>query len=340
MEDILGIDPGLELRALVLKDYIRLLRVSNWYKNFLVFLAIIFAEVPSEWPWTKIPALFRLENYPPLLLGFMVFCAVSSACYIFNDVKDIEEDMAHPEKRNRPLPSGAVSRASAIALALVLSVVGVLVAYSLHPVFFLLIILYIINTQAYNYVLRRYAIVDVISIACGFIIRAISGAFLLVPPVPFTSWLVIGVFFVALVLGLGKRKNEMQILGPAAVQHKRVFGQYTESMLNQSIVMSASWVVLFYALYTYENFRDTMTTQPVMLTVPIVAGLVMRYVYLIESGSPVGRKPHLVIKDKGMVIGGLLYALTLIWTLFFWVPVFNFFYDLFPPLFPPQPSGP
>ncbi len=325
---------------MVLKDYIRLLRVSNWYKNFLVFLAVIFAEVPSEWPWDKIPALFRLENYPPLIMGFLVFCAISSAGYIINDIKDIEEDAMHPEKRNRPLPSGAVSRANAITLASVLGVIGIFGAYALHPVFFLLIILYIINTQAYNHFLRRYAIIDVISIAFGFIIRAISGAFLLVPPVPFTSWLVIGVFFLALVLGLGKRKNEMQMLGPDATQHKAVFDQYTDSMLSQGIAMSASWVVLFYALYTYENFRDTMITQPVMLTVPIVAGMVMRYVYLIESGSPVGRKPHLVIKDKGMIIGGLIYALTLIWTMFFWVPVFNFFYELFPPLFPPRPGGP
>ncbi|NWF95235.1 MAG: UbiA prenyltransferase family protein [Candidatus Thorarchaeota archaeon] len=319
------------------RDYIRLLRVHQWYKNFLVFLAIIFAEVPKEWPWTTVPALFRWSNYPPLILGFLSFCAVSSAVYIFNDVKDIEEDAQHPEKRHRPLPSGAVSRRSALILGSVLMIVGLTVAFTRHPVFFVLVILYIINSQLYNYYLRKWAIVDVVAIAVGFIIRAISGAFLLEPVVPFTSWLVIGVFFVALVLGFGKRKNELQYLGQDAAIHKQVFIHYTDEMLNQGITMSATWVVLFYALYTYENFRDTMTTQPVMMTVPIVAGIVMRYVYLIFSGSPVGRKPHLAIRDKGILIGGILFFIVLVWTLFFWEPFFDWFYDVFRDLFPPMP---
>lgn len=316
-------------------DYLKLLRPHQWYKNFLVYLAVIFAEVPDSWPWPAMPAIFVWTNYIPLTLGFLVFCAVSSSGYIMNDVKDIEEDAAHPEKMHRPLPSGAVSRSSAITLAVVLMAIGVVVAYFLNTVFFLIIILYIVNGQAYNYFLRRWAVIDVVTIAMGFILRAISGAFLL--RVPFTSWLVIGVFFAALVLGFGKRRNEMQLLGEDAWKHKNVLGQYTEAMLDQGIIMSSTWVVLFYALYTYENFRETMNTQPVMLTIPIVAGLVLRYVYLVESGSPVGRKPHLAVKDKGMFIGAILFLIVLIWTLFFWVPVFDFFSRLFPPLFPPFP---
>ena len=320
---------------MAVKDYLRLMRPHQWYKNLLIFLAIIFVEIPTEWPWEKLPAILNLSNYPPLILGFAVFCAVSSAGYIINDITDMEEDAAHPEKKNRPLPSGNVPTSSARFLAVVLLISGLIVAYIINGLFFLLVIIYLINSQLYNYFLRKRAIIDVVDIAVGFIIRAIAGT--VVIRVEFTSWLVVGVFFLALVLGFGKRKNELQLLGEDAATHKQVFTQYTDSMLDHAITMSATWFVLFYALYTYENFRENMVYQPVMMTVPIVAGLVLRYVYLIQIGSPVGRKPHLAFKDKGMLMGGILFLLVLIVSLFFWRGVFIFLIMLFPPLFPPPP---
>ncbi|MEM4736208.1 MAG: UbiA prenyltransferase family protein, partial [Candidatus Thorarchaeota archaeon] len=320
-----------EVSSVSLRGHIRLLRIHQWYKNFLVYLAIVFVEVPKEWPWPTMPAVFVWTNYIPLTLGFIVFCAVSSSNYIVNDIKDRAEDAAHPEKRGRPIPSGDVSVTSALLLSIVLLAGSLTTAYAMNPIFFILIILYIVNSQAYNFLLRRYAVVDVITIAVGFIIRAIAGAILL--GVPFTSWLVVGVFFVALVLGFGKRKNELLYLGDDAVHHKHVYAQYDEKILDQCISLSAAWVVLFYALYTYENFRDTMNTQPVMMTVPIVAGIVLRYVYLLQSESPVGRKPHLAFRDKGILVGSIVFGLALVWTLFFWVPVFEFVRGLFPPLF-------
>ncbi|RDE14908.1 MAG: hypothetical protein C4K49_06840 [Candidatus Thorarchaeota archaeon] len=321
---------------MAIRDYVQLMRPYQWYKNLLVFVAIVFVEIPKQWPWETLPAIFNFwKYYPPLILGFLVFCAVSSAGYVLNDVQDLEKDAAHPEKRNRPLPSGRASKGKAVTLALVLLAVGLVSAYVLNGVFFMLVLLYIINSQAYNFYLRNKAVIDVVTIAVGFIVRAIAGTFLI--HVPFTSWLVIGVFFVALVLGFGKRKNELQLLGDLAPQHKAVFWEYTDDMLNHGITMAATWVVMFYALYCYENFRDVMNTQPVMMTVPIVAGIVMRYVYLLESGSPIGRKPHLALKDNVMLAGLVLFGLVLIWTLFFWQPVMEFFMALFPPLFPLTP---
>ena len=317
--------------AMAVKDYIKLMRPHQWYKNLLVFVAIVFVESPEplHWPWTQIPAVFDITKYPPLIIGFLVFCAISSAGYIMNDIFDIDKDAAHPEKMDRPLPSGRASKDVAVVLAILLYAIGFVVSlYILGSGFFLLaIILYIINSQLYSWKLRNWAIVDVCIIAVGFIIRAVAGTFLIRDsegnPIPFTSWLIIGIFFVALVLAFGKRKNELQLLGDEAPLHKPVFKQYTESMLDQGITMSGTWVVLFYALYCYNQFGTRMATQPVMLTVPIAAGIVMRYIYLIQSGSPVGRKPHLAIKDKGILIGGILFVLSLFVTLFFWEPIIS-----------------
>jgi hypothetical protein len=163
-----------------------------------------------------------------------------------------------------------------------------------------------------------------VTIAFGFIIRAVSGAFLI--DETFTSWLVIGVFFFALILGFGKRKNELQYLGEDAAIHKPVFKHYTESILDQGITMSATWFVFFYTLYCFNKYGAVMEQQPIMLTVPIVAAIVMRYVYLIQSGSPVARKPHLAFKDYGIVVGAIIFFVLLLWTLFFWVAIENAFW--------------
>ena len=328
---------------MVVNDYIRLMRPAQWYKNLLIFLAIVFYRVPQVWPWPVTPAALEWARYIPLIFGFAAYCAVSSATYIINDIHDIEADAVHPEKRNRPLPSGAVSRKAALYFSAVLLIAGLYLSFLLYWMFFLTVILYIIISQLYNSYLRKRAIIDVITIAVGFVIRAISGAVLL--RIAFTSWLVIGVFFFALILGFGKRKNELQFLGANAAIHKPVFSKYTDTILDHGISMAATWFVFFYTLYCYNNFGNNMDHQPIMLTVPIMAGLVLRYVYLIHIGSPVGRKPHLALKDKGILIGGFLFLVTLAWTLFFWDIVLNsistvfqvlldFLETIFPPLFP------
>ncbi|MCK5301668.1 MAG: UbiA prenyltransferase family protein [Candidatus Thorarchaeota archaeon] len=317
---------------MAVKDYIRLMRPHQWYKNLLVFLAIVFVEIPSEWPWETLPAAYNFWNYPPLIVGFLVFCAVSSAGYILNDITDLEQDAVHPEKKERPLPSGRASSRSAKGLAVVLLAIGFTVAYLENGFFFIIVVTYFINSQLYNYLLRKWAIVDVVDIAFGFVLRAVAGTAILL--VPFTSWLVIGVFFFALILGFGKRKNELQYLGEDAAKHKPVFTQYTEAILDQGITMSATWLVLFYALYTYNNFPgEMMVYQPVMMTVPIVAGLILRYVYLIQKGSPVGRKPHLAFKDKGILFGVVLFIIVLGVALFFWRGILETLLTMFP-LFP------
>jgi 4-hydroxybenzoate polyprenyltransferase len=315
------------------KDYLKLMRPAQWYKNVLVFLAIVFYETPLERPWPAdyIPAILDMSKFYifhlPLILGFFAFCAVSSATYIINDIQDLEADSVHPEKRTRPLPAGTVSRSAAMLLSISLLIIGLTTSLVLNWLFFIIIILYIINSQLYNAYLRKWAIIDVVTIGIGFILRAISGAILL--RAPFTSWLVIGVFFFALVLGFGKRKNELQYLGEEAADHKPVFQQYTDAILDHGITMSATWFVFFYTMYCYNVFGDNFDAQPVLLTVPIMAGLILRYVYLIHIESPVGRKPHLAFLDKGILLGGILFVVTLAWTLFFWNLVLEFVGSIF-----------
>jgi len=319
-----------------LKAYIKLMRPHQWYKNLLVYLAILFVDIQgiNLAPSGPLPAILNIANYIPLTLGFLAFCAVSSAGYIFNDIQDIEEDAAHPEKKNRPLPAGEVARSTAVIFGLGLMLLGLVLSFFLNGLFFLMIIFYIINSQLYNYVLRKYAVIDVITIGIGFIIRAIAGTFLI--GVAFTSWLILGVFFIALVLGFGKRKNELMLMGQEAAEHKAVFRQYNMTFLDQAVNMSATWLVLFYTLYVFQNFGTILEAQPVIFTIPIVAGVTLRYVFLIYIGHPVGRKPHLAIKDKGVLLGIILFGLVLIITVVrigdetIWTIIFHFFQNLFP----------
>ncbi|MFW9910711.1 MAG: UbiA family prenyltransferase [Candidatus Thorarchaeota archaeon] len=323
---------------MAVRDYIRLMRPAQWYKNVLIFLAIVFYETPLERPWPPgyVPAILNLSNFYdfhlPLILGFLAFCAVSSATYIINDIQDLEADAVHPEKKFRPLPLGSVARSTSLILAFIFLSTGLLTSIMLNWLFFIIVILYIINSQLYNAYLRKWAIVDVVTIGNGFILRAISGAILL--NVAFTSWLVVGVFFFALVLGFGKRKNELQYLGANAAEHKPVFKMYTDTILDHGISMSATWFVFFYTMYCYNTFGGNFDDQPVLMTVPIMAGLILRYVYLIHIGSPIGRKPHLAFKDKGILLGGILFVITLAWTLFFWNIVLDLVNGIFQMLLP------
>ena len=127
------------------------------------------------------------------------------------------------------------------------------------------------------------------------------------------------------------------LMGEEAAQHKKVFQQYNMTFLDQAVNMSATWLVFFYTLYVYQNFGDILEAQPVIFTIPIVAGVTLRYVFLIYIGHPVARKPHLAVKDKGMVMGIILFGLVLAITVLrigdetIWTIIFHFFQDLIPP---------
>ncbi|MEM2848752.1 MAG: UbiA prenyltransferase family protein, partial [Candidatus Bathyarchaeia archaeon] len=184
----------------VVKAFIKMIRPYQWYKNLLVIVPAVFSL-----------SLFKPSIWLILLVTFTSACLVSGANYIINDIKDLEKDKKHPSKRFRPLPSNLISVREATILSILTAFVGFIIAYYVNLNVLLLMILLFLNTQLYSFLLKNYALIDVVDVSLNYVIRAVAGAYAI--SVPATPWLMVGVFSLALLLSFGKRVGELLELG-------------------------------------------------------------------------------------------------------------------------------
>lgn len=239
---------------------------------------------------------------PGACLAFAAFCLVSSAVYILNDCIDRNRDRAHPRKRNRPIASGAVGVPSAIFLASLLTVGAVLLANLASKGTLVCLLLYMVNNLAYSLILKHMAIVDVISIAIGFVLRLLAGVYA-VDDLP-TSWITLCTFFLTVFLGFCKRRAELGGIVPAEENEQRpVLSQYTLQFLDYLVNSSAVMTVMCYALFT-----TTANKNPsLVITVPIVFFAVLHYkriVMILHDGEEPER---LVMRDIRLQLSILIW---------------------------------
>ena len=253
-----AVRPGLAFPPLL-----RALRPLQWTKNALVLAALVFAE-----------QLFRLEPALRGVLAAAVFCAVSGAVYLLNDLRDIAADRVHPKKRHRPIAAGLVSPARAGAAAVLLVAAAVLGAGLLGAGFLAVVLGYVALMVAYSYGLKRLAILDVFAIAAGFVLRAAGGAVAI--DVPVSPWLYVCTMLLALFLGFGKRRHELTSLAGAAAAHRANLAAYSVPLLDQLIGVVASATVMAYAFYTFDA-PNVPGNHAMMLTVPFVLYAIFRY---------------------------------------------------------------
>jgi len=260
---------------------IRLIRPQQWYKNLLVFIPAVYAL-----------SLFEYRLWPTMLLSFISACLVSGANYILNDIHDLERDKRHPSKRFRPLPSGLVSPMEALAFCFFVLSAGFLSAYLVNQGFFLTITTFFLVTQLYTFVLKRYPFVDIVTISFNYVIRAVAGAYAI--EVPASPWLIVGIFFLALLLSTGKRAGELMELKEEAMEHREVLRFYTEEWVSQGLTMASTLVILTYAIYCIEVHGSRL-----LPTLPLAVYLIMRYNHLVRSSPDMASNPHRLFSDKG-----------------------------------------
>lgn len=265
------------------------LRVRQWSKNLLVFVPLIFAR--------------RLEDtslYLPLLFLFAVFCILSSAAYLGNDVRDAEVDKNHPLKRDRPIASGQIKKESALAAGAILLTTGMVVSGFFFSISVsLLLAAYVILQVFYILFLRSLALADIISIALGFVVRAVAGA--LVIEVAFSVWLVLCVFFGAARIALGKRQAELAI---ARSGLRKGWEKVSNDELRMLGGMTSAVLLLIYTFYSFssatalatENVADAFAISPLIITLPIVYFALMRYELLAVRGET-GEPELLLLRD-------------------------------------------
>ena len=276
-----------------MKEYFKLFRLNQWIKNIFIFVPLVFSK-----------NLFNYDLLFIVIAGFFEFCFASSLVYIINDVIDIESDREHPVKRTRPLPSGKISKKSAINSAVILSVIILIFLPFFKPAFDILLISYIILNVFYSFKLKNIVIIDIFSIAAGFMIRIISGA--VVIDVEISSWLILTTMFISLFLGVMKRRSELALVENKST--RKVLAEYSITFSDQMTTVAAAGVIICYALYSVATRTVTVFgTDKLIFTTPFVVFGIFRYMYLVYMNSQGENTSKILVSDLPMIINVLLY---------------------------------
>lgn len=272
-------------------------RPRQWTKNLLVYIALFFT-VNEAWSLANIGQM--VELFGKTTLAFVLFSAISGACYLVNDVADARRDRLHPIKRLRPIASGALPRRRALTAACVLAVAGVASSFLLEPLFGGVAAAYLAATTVYTFVFKRIVVLDVFAIAAGFVLRAVAGA--VVIQVPVSPWLYICTGVGALFIALAKRRSEAAAAPERAADQRNTLHWYRRGfLLDLLISLAAGSLVSVYILYTLYA-RNLPANYSMMLTIPFVTCGVLRYVYLMKAKNAGERPEEVLTTDVPLIV--------------------------------------
>jgi 4-hydroxybenzoate polyprenyltransferase len=280
-------------------NYLKLVRVPQWIKNMFVFVPLLFSQ-----------HLFDKEYFLTTLLAFIVFCLASSLIYVINDIIDIDADKAHPTKKNRPLPSGLISKQSAMFVAAGLAVLLLILLPQFNNEFIYFVVSFVILNILYSFWLKHIVILDVFSIATGFAIRVLAGA--VVISVPISSWLILTTMFISLFLGVMKRHSELILVAESEnAPSRKVLSQYSLNFADQMATVAAAGVIICYALYTVSERTVTIFgTENLIYTTPFVVYGIFRFMYLEYISNKGDNTTKIVFTDVQIIVTVLAYVTT------------------------------
>ena len=270
--------------------YVKALRIRHWIKNLFLFAAPFFGGSLAS----QAVILFALP-------AFFAFSFVASAVYIFNDIQDIAYDKRHPKKKKRPIASGAISKKSAYVSFLILAGASSALSLWISPRFFFIVSIYIVIHAVYSVGLKNIPVVDLLCIASGFLLRVLAGGAAF--QVDISTWLLLTMFTISLVLASGKRIGEIIFLNEQAMKQRKALQYYSHSILRAILIVSASASLIAYVMYTLEQHEG------LIYTVPIVIFGLFRYILLARKGF--GDPTDAMTKDKWLALTVLVWLLVI-----------------------------
>lgn len=278
----------------LISQLIKLMRPQQWYKNLLVFAAAFFSG--------------SLLSFPALILsfyGFIALCLVSSGNYIANDIIDRNRDRLNPEKRRRPVASGAVSVSTGGLFAVGLYGLGFFISYLLGSFFLLVSLSLAVSGLAYSALLKNIVFLDIITIGVNFVLRAIAGVVLF--GVALSPWFFLAIFFFAFFLIFGKRLGDIELMGKDAKKYKPVLQYYDKHLLKGLMQSFLSCLIILYGLYSFFTERLAL-----LFLYPVLIYVLFRYYYLVCMGSRIARDPEKVfIYDRPILLASVIFAIGL-----------------------------
>lgn len=276
--------------ARVIADLFISLRPRQWTKNLLVFAGLIFSQSFHD------PALVALVS-----LAFVLFCLLSGSVYLLNDVLDAERDRSHPQKRERPVASGRLSRSVAAGVGVALALGACAAAFLLSVRLGLVAVTYAALLIAYSAGLKHLVILDALLIAAGFVLRALAGV--VVIGAEFSHWLLLCTILLALFLTFGKRRHELLLLEDGAVDHRPILSEYSPQLLDQMIAVVTASTLMAYALYTISpETAAKLGTTRLPLTIPFVLYGIFRYLYLLYRRDLGGNPSEHLLTDRALLV--------------------------------------
>ena len=283
---------------------LRSIRPEQWPKNLFVFAGLLFGK-----------RLFDIDAVALAMAAFAIFSALSSTIYLFNDVADRVADRTHPLKRTRPIASGALSPRVAVVAASGLGLVALGAAAAISPGLVLTAGTYVGLLLLYSFALKHIVIVDVLTIAAGFVLRAVAGA--LAVDVPISQWLLVCTTLLALFLALSKRRHELTLLADAAGDHRPILDEYTPYLLDQMVGVVTASTLVAYALYAASpDTAEKLGTDRLTWTIPFVLYGIFRYLYLVHQKRGGGNPSAMLLTDRPLLACVALWAASVILLLY------------------------
>ena len=280
------------------------MRPRQWTKNLIIYFALFFT-IDQAWSLSDIGEASR--TFALITAAAAIFCLVTSAVYLVNDLLDAERDRHHPRKRHRPIAAGVVPPVAAAVVAVALAVAGSALAFLLEPLFALVALVYLAVNGAYSLYLKRVVILDIMAISSGFVLRAVAGAVVL--DVEISPWLYVCTSLGALFLGFAKRLNEVELSGDSGPLQRESLEEYTPRLLEQLIAIVAPATLVSYVIYTFSA-ENLPGNNAMLLTIPFVMYGLFRYLYLVHHKN-LGESPEQVLlTDVPLLVNIVLWLAT------------------------------
>ena len=283
---------------MILKYILLSMRPEQWIKNFFVFTALLFSK-----------NLLNPSKDIEAIIGFVIFCMVTGCAYMVNDLVDLEKDKLHPVKSRRPLASGKLKKETAAKIIVLVCLASLSFAFYMNILFGFIVLAYFLLNIGYSIYLKNIVIIDVVSIAAGFVLRVLGGAVII--SVVASQWLILCTILLSLFLGFSKRRHELILLEDSATSHRRVLEHYSPYFLDQMIAVVTASTLICYALYTMS--RDTVEklgTSKLIYTIPFVLYGIFRYLYLVHQKEEGGSPTEIMFTDKPMIINICLWVIS------------------------------
>lgn len=281
-------------------EYLKLLRPKDWAKNLFLFLPLFFGREISN-----------LHKVIYVSYGFIAFCCIASSIYIINDYRDREDDRKHPVKCKRPLASGAVSPTAALLICALLMILGFGLAWWIRDKFLFVLAIYFLVNLCYSMGLKSIAVLDIILLATGFVLRIKGGS--VISYVPLSQWIVIMVFLLALFMAIGKRRDDVLLKLSLGTDMRKAVKGYNLEFLNVLLALVSAVIIVAYLMYTMSGETITrLGTYRLYYTCVFVMAGIIRYLQIIYLSADSGSPTKILYKDRFIQITLLLWIASFI----------------------------